>query len=47
MHCFAAWQKINSKNAFDWNLIDYLSDICNTSSKDTCFSVRASLLCSP
>lgn len=23
-------RKINSKNAFDWNLIDYLKDICTT-----------------
>lgn len=43
-HTHAA-QKITSKNAFDWNLIDYLSDICSTADSEIpCFSTLANVI---
>ena len=39
------WQKINSKNAFEWNLIDYLSEICTTEDQDMpSFSTLANVI---
>lgn len=38
-------RKINSKNAFDWNLIDYLSEICTTKDADLpSFSTLANVI---